>query len=291
VAALALALVFMRVPAADALAAARQGRIELFLGVAVAFTILTYLLDSVVHFWLFRRFLPPIAAAQVFRARGETYLLLSLGAIYGQGGIAYVISRRADKPLAETAGALLFLMLNSLISVLIFPTLALILLAPGDTLTSAREWNQMPVWLGTSWLLCAAVVIFWAHDWKLPLRERLKRGLGSTLDRARPQDYAVAISLRSLQIVSWSFFSWLGLKTFGVEIPLSSLLVLTPVIGLAAVIPTPGRLGTSQGAWLLLFGAHYDPARILAFSLCWTVGVNLMRWTLGALFVAFRRKT
>lgn len=290
-AALALALVFMRVPAADALTAARKGRLELFALVALTFTVLTYLLDSSVHYWLFRRFLPPITAGDVFRSRGETYLLLSLGFLYGQGGMAYVISRRTGKSLSETAGALLFLLLNSLISVLIFPTLAILMLAPGSDLTSAREWKQMPVWLGVSWLICAAVMVFWARDWKLPLRDRLKRGLGSTLDRARPRDYAVAVSLRTVQMVSWCFFSWLGLRTFGIEIPLSSLLVLGPIIGLAAVIPTPGRLGTSQGAWLLLFGAHYDPAGLLAFSLCWTVIINLMRWTLGAVFVALGRKS
>jgi len=288
-AALILVMVFLKVPLDDVIAAAGRGRLGRFAAVAVTFTLATYLLDSCVHLWLFRRFLPPVGAGTVFRARGESYLLLALGFVYGQGGMAYLMSRRTGKPVTETAGVLLFLMLNNLMAIIAFPTLALLLLAPDSGLRSSAEWRQIPLWLAGTWVVCAAVVLFWARDWKLPLRDRLKRGLGSTIDRARPRDYAIVISLRALQALSWCCFSWLGLGAFGVEIPLGSLLVLGPIVGLSAAIPTPGRLGTSQGAWLLLFGAHYDPARILAFSLCWTVGVNLCRWLLGAAFVAASR--
>jgi hypothetical protein len=288
-AALILWWVFRRVPLGEVLAAAERGRLGAFAAVAAGFTVATFLFDSLTHFWLFRRFLPPVAFKTVLRARGESYLLLSLGFLYGQGGMAYLMSRRTGKPVAETAGALLFIMFANLIAMMIFPTFSALFFMrdlAGTQLMASEEWRLTLRWLAISWPLCILLALFWARDWNLPFRRRLKQGVGRALDQARPGDYAVAVGLRGAQVLSWCFFSWLGLRSFGLAVPFRSLLLLGPIVGLAAVIPTPGRLGTSQGAWLLLFGRLLDPAGLLAFSLVWTIGINLLRWLIGAVFFA-----
>jgi hypothetical protein len=118
------------------------------------------------------------------------------------------------------------------------------------------------------------------------LRRRAGAGLGRTFSQASFRDYLSTIGLRMAQVVNWMIFSWLGLMAAGVTLPLRAIFTLGPLIGLAAVIPTPGRLGTSQAAWVLCF-QHLAPAEALfAFSLLWTLSVNLLRWIIGSLFFA-----
>ena len=94
------------------------------------------------------------------------------------------------------------------------------------------------------------------------------------------------LGLRLIQVFLSVGFSWLGLRAAGAAIPLKDLMILGPIVGLAAAIPTPGRLGTSQAAWVLLFEHIADPELLFAFSLLWTVSVNVIRWAVGAVFIS-----
>ncbi|MFO8056118.1 MAG: lysylphosphatidylglycerol synthase domain-containing protein, partial [bacterium] len=254
----------------------------------------TFLLDAVAHWWVLGRFNPPMSFRQTVASRGESYLLLSLGFLYGQGGMAYSVSKRTGKPLGEVAGSLLFLMFNNFLVLLLFPTVALAVLinrvlSPG--FIESQQFSTLLWWLGVSWPVSILLIVFFARDWDNPLRRRLKKGIHTAFDKATVKDYATALSLRGVQVVNWCVFSWLGLMAFDVGISFSMLLLLGPIIALAAVIPTPGRLGTSQGAWVLMFGylAHVEPAALFAFSLMWTILVNLLRWLTGMVSLLINR--
>lgn len=284
-----LAWIFRRVPLADTWAALGRTNPWAFAAVAVGFSALTLLLDSLTHFWLFRRFNPPVTFGGALRARGESYLLLALGFLYGQGGMAYAMSRRLGKPVRETGSSVMFLMFNNLMAMMVFPTLALLLFWGQVATAGFRETPEGRIilrWLVISWPICLLLVLFFIRDWDNPVRRRLKAGLSQAFDQARVRDYAAAMSLRGLQVVVWCIFSWCGLRAFGIAIPLADLFLLGPIIGLASAIPTPGRLGTSQGAWLLMFQHQVAPAALVAFSLLWTVAISLLRWLIGAIFLA-----
>jgi len=288
-AAAVLVWIFRRVPLDQALEALSGVRLGSFLAVAAGFSALTLLLDSLTHYWLFNRFNPPLDFWSTLRCRGETYLLLSLGFLYGQGGMAYAVSRRAKKPLAEVTGSILFIMLNTLISLMVFPTLALIFFireTAAPEFRSSPEWSIVVRWLVVSWPLIILHFVFWARRWDNPLRRRLVGGLARAFDDAGPKDYAVAIGLRSVQTVAWCAFTWLGLRSFSAQVPLFDLMALGPLVGLISAIPTPGRIGPGQAAWLLLFSHRADPAALVAFSIVWVMGINVMRWLIGALFLA-----
>jgi uncharacterized membrane protein YbhN (UPF0104 family) len=283
--------IFKKVPPGEAIAALQQVRPLFFASVIVVFSMLTLLLDSMTHFWLFNRFNPPADFRAVLRARGESWLLLSLGALYGQGGMAWLMSRRTGKPLAEVTGSLLFLMFTSFLALIVISSVSLVFFidrAAASGFRSSPECKIVSRFLLICWPVGIAFILFWIKDWDNPLRRRLKQGVHTAFDRARARDYLTAFALRALQFVLWACFSWAALRAALISISLPELFILGPIIGLISAIPTPGRLGTSQGAWLLLFQHGADPASLIAFSLLWTISTNLVRWLFGAFFLLSR---
>ncbi len=289
-----LVWLFIKIPPEKTADALQRMDPLLFAAAVVGFTFLTLLLDSFAHLWVLKRFNPPISFQEVVASRGESYLLLSLGFLYGQGGMAFSVSKRTGKPLGEVTGSLLFLMFNNLLVLMLFPTVSLIILinrvlAPG--FMQSEQFSTLMWWLCISWPLCILLIVFFARDWDNPLRRRLQKGIHTAFHRAGIQDYAAALSLRGLQVINWCVFTCLGLIAFDVDISFAILLLLGPIIALAAVIPTPGRMGTSQGAWVLMFGQlpHIEPAALFAFSLMWTMVINILRWLCGTAFLAVNR--
>lgn len=281
--------IFRNVSPGETLDAVNNIRPIYFASVVAIFCLLTLVLDSITHYWLFNRFNPPVDFMSVLRARGESYLLLSLGFIYGQGTMAWLVSRRTGRPLGEVTGSLFFLMFNNFMVLIIISTVSLLLFAgraASAGFMSSPEYKVVGLLLLVAWPICIAFFMFWIKDWDNPIRRRMKSGVNIAFDRARATDYLTAMALRSLQFGLWALFSWMALGAALVHIPLSDLFTLGPIVGLVGAIPTPGRLGTSQGAWLLLFQHLAQPGPLVAFSLLWSLGTSLSRWIIGAVFLA-----
>ena len=285
--------IFQKVSLEDVYVAAAKVDLVWFFAAVFGFFISTYLFDSMTHYWLFSRFNPPVTFLDVMYSRGETYLLLALGFLYGQGGMAYSISKRLNKPLDEVSGSIVFLMFNTLISLLLFPTLAVIFFFNQISTPEFRasdEWKYIMGWLLISWPLIIAHFLFWIPDWKWEIRKKLSTRVGRTFDKAGIKDYLILLTLRMTQVFLWLFFTWLALKASFINIPAQKLIIMGPMVGLISAIPTPGRLGPSQGAWLVFFGSYAKEADLVAFSLLYIFIMSGLRWLFGALFLLFRNK-
>ncbi len=284
-----LAWLFKKTPPQEVLSALKRTDPFFFSGVALTFALVTLLTDSVTHYWLFNRFNPSMDFKTVLVTRGESYLLLSLGFLYGQGGLAFLVSRRTGKPLSEVTGSILFIMFNSLVTIMVLPTIALVffidqMASPG--FRGSPEWEVMVRWLMISWPLIILHFIFWSNRFKNPLRVRMKKRLTIAFDKARPVDYLAAIGFRLVQAGNWLIFTWLALRACHVLLPVKSLVLMGPLVLLISAVPTPGRLGTTQAGWKLLFEHAADPASLIAFSLLWSISISIIRWLAGAIFLA-----
>ena len=70
---------------------------------------------------------------------------------------------------------------------------------------------------------------------------------------------------------------------FGFSIPFGHMLTLLPIVFMAAALPiTVARLGTTQAAWILLFGGFAPAERLLAFSLATALTFALTRALIGS---------
>jgi hypothetical protein len=73
---------------------------------------------------------------------------------------------------------------------------------------------------------------------------------------------------------------------FGFSIPFGHMLTFLPVVFMVAALPiTVARLGTTQAAWILLFGGLAPTERLLAFSLATALTFALTRALVGVILL------
>jgi len=280
----ALVFVFSRVQISHLAEAWTRFHLLWFLGPLVAFYFILFFLDSYAHFWLVRRFASRLPYREVLRARGASYLLAGLGLLYGQGSMAYILSKKSGRGLAEMAGIISFLAFNTFHALLILPTFAL-LFSLHHEFAQTREFHSLALFAAVAWPLFALSLFFWITGRPRFLRRRLKSSLFIAFDQARLSDYAWIICLRLAQSLIWIGFTAISLRSLDLQLPASSLLLKLPIVLLIGTIPTPGRLGTTQGAWVLLFSNQAPASDLLLFSLAWTLSMNLLRWLFGLIFL------
>ena len=279
-----MVFLFRRVPLSQLAEAWTRFRWLGFIGPMLAFYFILFFLDAYAHFWLVRRFASPLPYGEVLRARGASYLLAGLGLLYGQGSMAYILSRKSGRSLAEMAGIIAFLAFNTFHALLILPTFALFFFLHHE-FAQTREFRSLALFAAVAWPLFAISLFFWITGRPQFIRRRLKTSLFAAFDRAQLRDYAWIILLRIVQSLIWIGLTALALRSLDLELPATSLLLKLPLVLLIGLIPTPGRLGTTQSAWVLLFSSQAPASDLLLFSLAWTLSMNLLRWLTGLLFL------
>ncbi len=278
--------IFRRVPVAEVLNAFRMMNPWRFFPIVTAFVIFWFALDSYLHYWVFKRFNIKMGFRQVFEARAASTLLLGIGFFYGQGGMAYLISRKSGKPITEVVGCLLFLVFNTYHSILIMPTFGLLFFMDyfRQGLADAPELRSLIILLAISWPIFFLSIAFWSKSWNFWPRTKAKGGIWYAFDQVRLRDFAVVILLRMLGICVWIVMISAAMPALGLHMPIGTLFAFLPLVQLAGAIPTPGRLGTSEAVWLLLFHNIAPEHLLVAISLAWMQSVNILRYIIGLFF-------
>ena len=94
---------FNEVPVADAWAAARSARLEVFLPLMMGAVVLWFLIDSAAFAFLFTRFNAKLAWAEARSLRGMTYLLTPIN--WNLGTAAVILHLRTSKRIGALAKA------------------------------------------------------------------------------------------------------------------------------------------------------------------------------------------
>ena len=109
-----------------------------------------------------------------------------------------------------------------------------------------------------------------------------------TFRLAPPRRYVQIVLLRAPMFFASRCLYYFAAPAFGVTIPFGYMLTFLPVVFMVAALPiTVARLGTTQAAWLLLFGAIAPPERLLAFSLATALTFSLSRALVGVVLLPF----
>jgi len=275
VVALIFYFIFRRVKIEEVLGALGKVQPLRFFALSLVFVAATVLLDIYTHFALFRRFGFGFGLGAMGRLRVANLLFSSLGFLYGQGGMAYMASRDSGRPAAQVAGLLAFLFFCSFHAALLWVTLAMAVLLP--MLDAARSFRWLWVWILADWPVFVIWVWFWQTRFKNYVPARLRQSILYAFEQARPARYLEFISLRSLHFFLIAACVWLALPAMGMEIPFRAVLGILPIQGIIIAIPTPGKYGVNEGAFLLLFGKWAKAANLVAFGLLWGTSANLIR--------------
>jgi uncharacterized membrane protein YbhN (UPF0104 family) len=232
----------------------------------------------------------------VLPARGATYLLGLLNFAVGQGGMGLYLHRAGVAPL-RVLGTLLFLFatqVGALAAVAAAGTLPPALGAGGRPLAGSLPLPSAVTAVTAVTALVAAfavllVVLAWRPAWLL--RHRLL----APFFAAGGGGFLRATAARLPHVVTMVAGLWLGLRLWGVALPLARGLVVLSVAVLVTVLPiAPSGLGTLELALVELTSA-YAPgptaaaqrASVLAFSFVYHLFAIAAQAAVGLLCLAW----
>ncbi len=279
--------IFRRVPVDEVIRAFKLMNPWRFFPIVITFVAIQIAFDSYTHYWVFKRFDVRMSYREVFEARAASTLLAGLGFFYGQGGMAYLVNKKTGKPITEVIGCLFFLFFNTYHTILIMPTFGLLFFLDyfKQDLAGTQELRFLIILLAVTWPVFFLSLAFWSREWKFWPRNRLKHGMFHAFHQARFRDYATVMFLRMVITLFWIIMVRAAMPALGLEIPLGTIFAFLPLVQLAGAIPTPGRLGTSEAVWLLVFHNLAPAPLLVAMSLAWMQSVNIIRGTVGLFFV------
>jgi hypothetical protein len=268
-------VIFKRVKVEDVLVALKDVEPVRFFIVALVFVLVTFAVDAYTHYVLFKRFDYGLGLKEMFKIRLAGLLFTSLGFVYGQGGMAWLISRDAKRSPAQVVGLLGFLFFANFYAAVLWITLGMAVLLRGIDIGAWSRW----LWIGIiiSWPLFLAWLWFWRSRFKNLVLARLRETILYGFDQAKLRLYFEIIALRAAQFFFIAVCVRLAMPAMNIEVPFRAILGVLPIQGIIIAIPTPGRYGTNEGAYLLLFRHLAEVPKLLAFSLLWGTSANILR--------------
>ncbi len=275
--------IFRKIPFAQFLQYLKAVEPVRFFACSFLFVVSAFIVDAYTHYVLFKNFNYGLKLKQIFELRLATMLFVALGYFYGQGGIAYIISKHAKRPATEVVGLLAFLFFNTFHATLLFITLGQAIFLP--MLGKAHEFSWLWWWIIPDWILFFAWIWFWQSRFKNFLPETLRCGLLRGFDSGKPILYAKMIALRAIMLALISFSVWLALPAFKISVPFFAIFSLLPIQNVAFAIPTPGRYGINEGSFILLLKLWAPESGLLAFAFLWGTSANILRSLLSLITI------
>jgi uncharacterized membrane protein YbhN (UPF0104 family) len=220
--------------------------------------------------------------------RAASYVFAVFNTNLGRGALALFLSRVLRQPFLQLGSTVIFLVLTEYTHLVVWATLGVLIFGTAET----RALLWVPPAIAAVWLLFFA----YARAAKLadaratsggPITWLFKPWRGALLRTFRlapARRYVQIIILKAPMFFASLLLHYLAAPAFGMVIPFAAMVTFLPVIFMVAALPiTVARLGSTQGAWLLLFGAYAAPEQILAFSLAAHLTFVITRALIGVL--------
>ena len=258
-----LVLIFRKIPFeafVDALANADYPRFFLAL---FPFSILYFVLDTVVLWYVVRWFHGKLSYRDLLPVRAVDYLLSILNHRLSQGAMVAYLARRLSTSLLEIASTILFLDFLQKTHLILWAGVGMLLIS--EQLPFALL--LAPVAIVLIWFLFLAYVhggFAFLGRWLRAPNWRLLR----TFRLARLKQYLGVLALKApLLLLAVAAHSY-AIRSFGFEIPFVRLLATLPIIFIVGALPiNVARLGTTPLAWIFFHGDIVPAPQLLAYSL------------------------
>lgn len=224
---------------------------------------------------VFSWYLAPVTFRELLPVRAATYLMAILNYNLGQAGLIYYMHRAKGVSVLQATGVML-MMMGTVILLLAVLSLAGIFLATDE---ATRRFSML---LGSLGLL--ALLYFGLLRLRPALLDRV--ALFRPLFEAGVYGHLKSTLVRIPHIGVIVFAHVLGMRCFGIEVPLAAGLVYIPSVLLVAALPlTPFGLGTMQMTAVHFF-APYAPGPSLAARQALVFAYSLSLATLALMLQA-----
>jgi hypothetical protein len=207
-------------------------------------------------------FVAPLTFVELLTLRGATYLWALVNYALGQGALVYFVRRSRGVPLVRGAAAVLLIMGLNLLLLLLLATFGMLLGA--DTPRQIR----LVVMAAYAGLGVYILVLLAKPRWLA------SRPIFDVLLAAGPMGHLKGMAVRLPHVLVLILFTYLTMRSFGVEVPLLQAMLCAPIVLFVAVLPISFQgVGVTQFLMLSFF-AIYAPgdatqreARVIAASL------------------------
>lgn len=225
--------------------------------VTVGMVLIGFLYDTLCLGLVLRRFGAPVRFGELLPLKGASYFLNIVNYNAAAGGMAFHLSRTRGVPFLETASTFLFLNVADLAALGLLVGLGL--LGAGELVSpEARTglWTTVAVVgaaIGGTWL-------YWNGRLDLLVLGRLRTWrIFRAFADARIRDYAWLTALRVGLLFQYILLMWAYLALFGIEVPLTAMLALHPIVVFLWTVPISiAGLGTVQVAQRLIYAPFVD---------------------------------
>jgi hypothetical protein len=289
-------VVLQRIPYQRLLTALGEADYSRFLVLMILNAVIYIAWDTLVLMVAVRWFHGPVRYRELLPSRAASYIVTVFNTNAGRGAVAVFVARLLGRPTLQIGSTVIFLLLTEFTHLVAWATLGIV--AFGTELTRPLLW--VPPAVAGCWLLFFAYARTGRFYESAPapgirsnvvgrwLTAPWRGALLRTFRLAPARRYVEIALLRAPMFFVSLCLYYLATPAFGFSIPFGYLLTFLPVVFMVAALPiTVARLGTTQAAWILLFGSIAPVDRLLAFSLAAALTFSLTRAMVGILLLPF----
>ena len=260
--------------------------------VALVGTMATYLTDTISVSQVFNRFVCPISYRETLPIKATSYILNVLNYNVALVGMAFYLQRSKGAPFWRALGSLFFLNFVDILGLSILLTIGLLMTGSTDAISPPLQlvaWTLVAGGVGGFSFL----VLVCRMNWKIPLIGRLfKLELLAPLAEVDLPTLVRFLAVRICLLLQYLVSQYLFLRIFGIEIPISRMLVYVPLLTFVQIIPiTISGLGTVQVVMRHFYSRYViaairKPAAIIdAFSIASLLSFLVLRVIVAYMFL------
>lgn len=281
-----LALIFWRVDFGETLTHFKGANLFLFVPVVVGFFVYIFFINALAYYKVLSWFCCPISYWNILSVRGASYLLTSINAAAGQGGLMFWVARKQNQPVKAVFSSFLLLPVVDLLFLAIVLSLPLAINFTGGELLPPSTVSLLLWSVLVLWSLVIGHMVFWLGNWNGRFAGKIKNiGWLQSFNNAKPRNYMILLGIRCLQHIPGILAFYIGLLAFKGYVDFPVFLVrFFPALIMQSLPITVAQMGTAQSAWIMMFGSLVDHSILVAFTLSWNLVYFLTRVTIGALF-------
>jgi len=230
-----------------------------WLAIMVPYSIMYLLIDTAVLWRVVGWFNAKVAYRDMLPVRASTYIISILNEQVGKGAMALYLNRREGVPGWEVGSSMLFIMFCEFFYLLSWALIGV-----------AISWDFIPpVFHAIPFLALGAAIFLAVFIWFFRSRrfEKIKlrqKPLLKSFRNAEPAYYLKIILIRSPALLGAVWVYSTAAELFGVQIPLSYMIGVLPVIFFGTLIPGPFR-AFAVTMWPTLFPENVAEMAMFGF--------------------------
>jgi hypothetical protein len=281
VAVVALVVVMRAVKWTDLLHSFETVPLPFYLGSSLALIILNCAADCFAMYFVFGWFGCRVAYRELFVVRAATYLLAVVQYFVGQAAIIGFLHNRKGVPGWRAAGFILFISGINLG--------VLMLISAGGLIA-----GESPVpWLRWVAIAVGAGALFYALILAAKPKVLVKWTFLAPLFEMGVWGHVKAVVVRTPHVAVLILWHFIGLRSFGVAVPVWAAIVYLPAVFFAAALPISVQgLGLAQASAVYFFARYAggNQAPVIAYSLSMTAVSLVTQVSMGLMFLPAGRR-